>query len=347
MYVRIRKGRVAAYLGTLLLIFVVSPVALIYLAFRGHARPEIMQLAGVSQISTRQSNAAGDLEQMPQAVSLGILANACYFEESAIATKALATANLPSIELPGSDAALAMKQAAETVALLDAPEDVALDAQAAVPTNASRDAVSADMIWMDWLRFESGTAAWRQVGGDGGRAYGRYQFDIDYALPRFLSYCLSADSTTYAAFAGFITGEGKQARMVTTAGLPEVWTSLCDTHEAGFFALQDQYAREFYYNPVKENLLAIYGIDLDAYGPVLRGTVWSIALRDGPNVSRDGSNNLYPVTATYSPGVDEATWLDAIYTAETNRHPSQAGRWGGAQRDAALQALNSVGENAD
>lgn len=51
-----------------------------------------------------------------------------------------------------------------------------------------------DEIWMGWTIFESGNVGYGQAGGDGGRAYGRYQFDYQYALPEFLTYVVSTDS---------------------------------------------------------------------------------------------------------------------------------------------------------
>ena len=55
-----------------------------------------------------------------------------------------------------------------------------------------------DEIWMGWTIFESGNVGYGQVGGDGGRAYGRYQFDYQYALPEFLAYAVSADPEKYS-----------------------------------------------------------------------------------------------------------------------------------------------------
>ena len=69
--------------------------------------------------------------------------------------------------------------------------------------------------------------------------------------------------------------------------------------------------------------------------------MWSIALRDGNNVhTMRRYNNLRTVVDTYVPGIDEETWLRAIYAAETARHPSQSGRWSNKQLNAALSALS-------
>lgn len=214
--------------------------------------------------------------------------------------------------------------------------------------------VAEDEIWTGWTVFESGSEGWYQTGGDGGHAYGRYQFDIGYDFTNFMRECVSADSEGYAGFNKFIAmsritaGRNGNAKIMENkpllearSELSEVWKRICNEQGEDFFNLQTDFASGVYYYPVKSKLMAVYGINLDDYGPALKGTVWSIAVRDGSNVSRNQEqNNLRAVTGTYRSGIDEREWLNLIYDAETERHKSQSQRWNIEQRAAALDVLN-------
>lgn len=197
-----------------------------------------------------------------------------------------------------------------------------------------------ELIWMGWTVFESGDESYAQTGGDGGHAFGRFQFDSRYDLAGFLQKCINYD-VAYARFGQFITTKSGQTVMRTRSGLSEVWKQIYSERPDEFSLLQIEYAAETYYYNVKMALLNMYGINIDEYSPVLKGTMWSIALRDGNNVhAMRRYNNLRTVVDTYVPGIDEETWLRAIYAAETARHPSQSGRWSNKQLNAALSALS-------
>lgn len=197
-----------------------------------------------------------------------------------------------------------------------------------------------EVVWMGWTVFESGDESYAQTGGDGGHAFGRFQFDSRYDLAGFLQKCINYDET-YARFGQFITTKSGQVAMKTRSGLNAVWKQIYNERPEEFSLLQIEYAAETYYYNVKEALLAMYGINIDEYSPVLKGTMWSIALRDGNNVHAVRRyNNLRTVVDTYVPGIDEETWLRAIYAAETARHPNQSGRWSNKQLNAALSALS-------
>lgn len=201
-------------------------------------------------------------------------------------------------------------------------------------------------IWTDWTRHESGTISYRQTGGSGGASYGRYQFDKDSALPRFLQYCINTGDEIYASFAQFIDVSGKKPRMVTTSGLSDVWIMICDARGEAFYSLQTAYALQTYYAEVKADLLDLYGINLSDYSAVTQGSVFSIAIRDGNSVSLQRSkNNLRSVTDTYVAGINELDWLCAMYDAEARRHPTQVKRWGNAQKNEAISAYLALSGN--
>ena len=205
-------------------------------------------------------------------------------------------------------------------------------------------ASSDEVIWMGWTVFESGDESYAQVGGDGGHAFGRFQFDSRYDLAGFLQKCITYDANYAVKFGQFVTTKSGKPAIRTRSGLNAVWRQVYAERSEEFARLRIEFAAETYYHQVKEALAATYGINLDDYGPVLKGTVWSVALRDGNNVHTIRKyNNLRTVVDTYAPGISEETWLRAIYAAEAARHPSQAGRWNNKQLTAALVALAEEG----
>lgn len=202
---------------------------------------------------------------------------------------------------------------------------------------------TSDLIWMDWTWFESGDESWGQAGGDGGNAYGRYQFDKRCWLGKFLTYCADMDPT-YAGLAKYANANGTASDDGTLA---EAWKWICYTQGEEFFQLQTNFALQEYYYPVKADLAELYQIDLDEYGPVLKGTVWSIAIRDGINVSLSAkTNRLKSVTETYYEGIDEAEWLNRIYLREAERHTADPDRWREWQKIVALEIYEII-ENDD
>lgn len=215
------------------------------------------------------------------------------------------------------------------------------------------EALADDEIWTGWTVFESGEEDWYSAGGDGGHAYGRYQFDIGYDFVNFLKECVAEDGEGYSLFNRYIAisritkGRGGNEALMENeplldarSELSDVWRQICNEKGEEFFDKQTSFAAGIYYYPVKGKLLSVYNINLDEYGPALKGTVWSIAVRDGSNVSRNQEyNNLRAVTSTYKKGISEEEWLNAIYDVETQRHPSQSQRWDREQRMAALDAL--------
>ena len=98
-----------------------------------------------------------------------------------------------------------------------------------------------------------------------------------------------------------------------------------------------------YYLPAQRGMLSNYGINIKEYSPALRGTIWSLAIRNGATVSKDNTKNgLRSATSTYSPGIDEREWLSKIYEAEARRHPSQRNRWETEQLAACFAFMNGA-----
>lgn len=196
--------------------------------------------------------------------------------------------------------------------------------------------VCGDEIWMGWTIFESGNLGYGQAGGDGGKAYGRYQFDYRYALPDFLDYVMEHDRAAYPMlekYAGFGAGSDK---LLSGAGLGMDWVQAYHQDSEGFSRLQDEFAYHYYYIPAKR-AMADRGIDLDGIGdPAVKGTVYSFAIRDGAN-----DNGVRAAWQSYHAGDEIDAWLDKMYELETERHPEQKNRWEQEQRIAALNRITT------
>lgn len=191
--------------------------------------------------------------------------------------------------------------------------------------------VYGDEIWMGWTIFESGNVGYGQAGGDGGRAYGRYQFDYAFALPGFLVYVVSENPVKYSMLSTYTRYKAGSAELLSSAGLGTDWVRAYNTDREEFSRLQDEYAYNQYYLPAKQ-AMAAHGIDLDEIDdPAVKGTVYSFAIRNGAYDS-----GIRSAWQSYSPGDDISTWLNKMYRLEADRHPNQADRWENGQRIAAL-----------
>ena len=127
------------------------------------------------------------------------------------------------------------------------------------------------------------------------------------------------------------------------ASLINAWHAAYMNYPDEFAGLQSRTAYEAYYLPAQRGMLSNYGINIKEYSPALRGTIWSLAIRNGATVSKDNTKNgLRSATSTYSPGIDEREWLTKIYEAEARRHPSQRNRWGTEQLAACFAFMNGA-----
>lgn len=179
-------------------------------------------------------------------------------------------------------------------------------------------------IWLDWTVFESGNS-YDTINSTEGY-YGRFQFAAGYCLEDFVQFCKTEDPEHFS--------------MLDLNNLAATWHQAYASYPQEFALLQDRYAFEHYYLAVRDGLKELYGINLEDHSEVIRGTAFSIAIRDGRYVSLNNSeNNLRALTNTYYPGISEEEWLVAIYDAEADRHPKQDWRWRTEQKAMALEAL--------
>ncbi|MCQ2819013.1 MAG: hypothetical protein MJ252_17250 [archaeon] len=137
-------------------------------------------------------------------------------------------------------------------------------------------------VWMGWVIRESGEFGFRDVHGDRGRAWGKYQLDYRYDLVDFMKDCRQYNPQRYAKFTKFIDMGTGSEELVNNTELQQIWTTYCDKYPIEFERLQDIRAYTDYYVEVRRYLKELYGINLDNHSTALRGTAWSMAIRSGP-----------------------------------------------------------------
>lgn len=216
-----------------------------------------------------------------------------------------------------------------------------------IATTGSDDAA----IWTGWASCESGAEGGRSAGSDHGHAYGLFQFDDRYdSLYNFLQYCISTDAEAYAPFNYYYNTYHNNKNIVEQSttdmnGLIAAWHNAYDADPDGFTSLQlDIYQRD-YYAPVI-SMCNARGIDIqddEKYGPVIRGTLWSISIWAGPT-----NNGVGQVINRLTSTMTEVEMLDICYSEFTaalkDARSSQANRnafrnrWKVEQRNMALQA---------
>ena len=136
-------------------------------------------------------------------------------------------------------------------------------------------------IWLDWTKYESGTAGFRQVGGDSGKAYGKYQFDYRYGLVPFMQACVKHNSGRYSGFNQYIALKAGNSKLINNSGLKTLWTNYCNKYPGEFEELQDMAAREDYYTSVKKHIKTKIGVDLDNHCGAVKGSAFSMSIRSG------------------------------------------------------------------
>lgn len=132
--------------------------------------------------------------------------------------------------------------------------------------------------------YESG-GNYASTGGDGGRAYGAYQFDYAYALQPFLEYCYNTNPTKYSMFAPYLSSSCSRSELYNNSSLAAAWTKAYNLDTEGFKDLQDEYIYINTYLPIEE-YHAARGLDLSSRPDVIKGLCTSIHNRKGMETSQ-------------------------------------------------------------
>ena len=127
--------------------------------------------------------------------------------------------------------------------------------------------------------YESGgEGLYDAVLGDGGSAFGAYQYDYRYELQPFLNYCIQQDADTYRPFNAF-TSVPKNTLKGNT-DLAATWHMVYAANPEAFSRIQDKYVKKEKYIPV-ESFHKARGLDLSGRPDVIKGLVLSIHNRKG------------------------------------------------------------------
>ena len=116
----------------------------------------------------------------------------------------------------------------------------------------------------------------------------------------------------------YIGYEAGSDKLLSGAGLGEDWVKAFHADREGFSRLQDEFAYNYYYIPARR-AMAARGIDLDEIDdPAVKGTVYSLAIRDGAN-----DNGVRAAWQSYHAGDEIDVWLKKMYELEAFRNPNQ------------------------
>lgn len=211
--------------------------------------------------------------------------------------------------------------------------------------------INGETIWMGWTTFESGTVGVKNEGYASIHkarqvAYGRYQFHIGSSvLTDFLKKMIEIDPGTYGGFQEFV--DNSRPKNGTNPYFTQnksrfvnLWRYYAGLNDERFYDTQDELAYNSYYKATKNSLKQV-GIDLDEFGPVLKGTVWSVAIRDGTlDLNYPNSQTYKALVNTYEKGISDEEYLNKIMASEYNAHTGQeSARWGVNQKTMALAAM--------
>lgn len=209
---------------------------------------------------------------------------------------------------------------------------------------ADFETIDNQVIWMEWTYYESGDLGQFNSGYDcvhaKNVAFGRYQFYITYQIPTFINEVLNARET------GFDELEPYKDKSYLSSHKSEfciLWHKLEKNNPEIFNGLQDESAYQDIYLPTKKALLK-KGIDINKFGPVIRGTVWSIAIRVGVlDTSVPSSETYQALIDTYHEGITEEEYLlnmmDSLASYMSKKDPGDVPRWKTAQKEQAVSAM--------
>lgn len=181
-----------------------------------------------------------------------------------------------------------------------------------------------DNIWMGWIKRESGAIGFKQVNGDSGNAYGKYQFDRRYALVPFMQYCVDYSKERYQGFERYIAYGAGSVELLNNPTLASLWQAYCERYPEEFEMLQDVYAYKYYYLEAVKYIKNLYGIIMDNHAPAVKGTLYSMSIRSGALVAARkfaGCNDATP----------DLVMLNIAYPTYGNQDSNRwtkAGQWG-------------------
>ncbi len=128
--------------------------------------------------------------------------------------------------------------------------------------------------------FESGDKGAAAIGFDrtGGTSYGTFQLSSRAGtMNRFLNYL----SEREPALAERLRSAGPANTGSTKGGMPAEWTKIAAENPERFERLQTEFIKKDHYQPAREKIREMTGVDIEASKPALREALFSTAVQHG------------------------------------------------------------------
>ncbi|MBQ9659455.1 MAG: CHAP domain-containing protein [Clostridia bacterium] len=151
------------------------------------------------------------------------------------------------------------------------------------------------------------------IGGEGGLAYGTYQFHVDYALKGFVDYCYEKDPETYELFGQFYPASLTTKLADNHAKVTEAWNKIAAESPEKLEADIDEYAYIAYWVPCVNAYNAITGRNLEEEDWSIKASVFSDGIRNGANVENLSKSITNPSLT------DPEEIIEMMYTNRYNR----------------------------
>ena len=142
-----------------------------------------------------------------------------------------------------------------------------------------------------FLKFESGSAAYDQTGGDNGNACGAYQFDNRYSLLPFVKYAYAQNATLCKEFKTY-SAYKNGTKLKSNNKFYKAWHAIYARNPKAFAAIQDKYATLEYYTPVEQALYKV-GINLATRSDAVKGAVFSYSIQHGQTNAVNAVKELF------------------------------------------------------
>lgn len=181
-------------------------------------------------------------------------------------------------------------------------------------------------IWMGWLKRESGTKVYKCTNGDKGCAQGAYQFDYRYGLVPFMQFCYDYNKEHYSGFEKYIKYGAGNTQLIGNGSLAILWESYCDVYGKEFENLQDTFAYNNYYLEACRHVKSMHGIDMEKKHAVVKGTLFSMAIRSGAVTAAKKFEECVNTTSTKK--ILKAVY--ATYGNEDSKRWTKANQYGDA-----------------
>ncbi len=188
--------------------------------------------------------------------------------------------------------------------------------------------ISDEMLF--FTRFESGSSSYAQTGGDGGRACGKYQFDVEWCLLDFVKYCYRLDPEIFARFQPYIN-VNKWA-LYHNSSFYAAWKAIYLDYPEEFKDYQDAFAKQKFYD-VAERILRKNGIELSDRPDVVKGAVFSYAIQHG---AYHAANAV--IAAGITKETSDSELIQKLYQYRSSQYPTYRTRYL-TERNLALSIL--------